>query len=214
MGKINGLEDEDRVPPKVRRMYRAVLEMLEEGTDASAIRVSMITERAGIGKGTAYEYFDSREEIVCCAIVFQVRSIFGWLEKALEELGSFEGQLKFLLDEIEKGEVHKTCFLRIVHLVTDTSDFNRMIQTKMSAEAFGQYRPANVIGRVLGHGVDRGELRGDLPLDYMVYCLAAHLLTYMTMLAAGDCQDMDLPALRALVYQGIMGELARKNPDL
>ena len=61
MGKINGLEDISQVPPKVRQMYGAVIEMLEEGMDASGMRVSAITERAGIGKGTAYEYFDSKE---------------------------------------------------------------------------------------------------------------------------------------------------------
>ncbi len=67
MGKINGLEDIHRVPPKVCQMYKAVIQMLEQGVDAGSIHVSDITEKAGIGKGTAYEYFDTREEIVACA---------------------------------------------------------------------------------------------------------------------------------------------------
>ena len=51
MGKINGMEDIRQLPPKVCRMYKAVIQMLEEGMDVSDIRVSTITERAGIGKG-------------------------------------------------------------------------------------------------------------------------------------------------------------------
>ncbi len=64
MGKVTGLEDIHHVPPKVNQMYEAVMQLLEEGADVADIRVSTITERAGIGKGTAYEYFDTKEEIV------------------------------------------------------------------------------------------------------------------------------------------------------
>ena len=63
-GKIANYEDIRQLPPKVRQMYIAVIQMLEEGADPANIRVSTITEKAGIGKGTAYEYFDSKEEIV------------------------------------------------------------------------------------------------------------------------------------------------------
>ena len=54
---------------------------------AEDIRVSTITERAGIGKGTAYEYFDTKDEIVACAVVSQIRWMFGWLGEQLEAKG-------------------------------------------------------------------------------------------------------------------------------
>ena len=57
MGKMTGLEEIRDVPPKVLGMYRAVVELIEEGADIAGLRVSTITDRAGIGKGTAYEYF-------------------------------------------------------------------------------------------------------------------------------------------------------------
>ena len=46
---------------KVLAMYRAVRELLEEGVNPEQIKVSDVTGRAGIGKGTAYEYFRSKE---------------------------------------------------------------------------------------------------------------------------------------------------------
>ena len=63
MSKITGLEAPNQVPPKVTAMYRAVSTLLREDKDISEMSVSMITGLAGIGKGTAYEYFDSKEEI-------------------------------------------------------------------------------------------------------------------------------------------------------
>ena len=45
---------------KVMAMYQAVWKLLDEGKDLHKLKVSDITECAGIGKGTAYEYFRSK----------------------------------------------------------------------------------------------------------------------------------------------------------
>lgn len=210
MGKITGLEDIHQVPPKVHQMYMAVIQMLEEGADALSIRVSTITERAGIGKGTAYEYFDSKDEIVACAIVYQIQWIFGWLGKELEERESFREQLDFLLDVIDKKESYKHNFLRFVHIMTDNSDFNCMIRDRMNAEAFAPYLPENVFGKILRRGVERGELREDLPMNYMALCVFSHLLSYMLTVTEENCFHIDPAEMRTLVCRGILNELERQ----
>lgn len=210
MGRITGLEDIQQVPPKVLQMYLAVIQMLEEGMDVSGIRVSTITDRAGIGKGTAYEYFDSKEEIVVCAIACQIQWLFHWLESVLEEKGSFREQISFLMEEIDKNDGKKECFLRFVHMMTDNSEFSRMVREKLTAEEFMPLRPANVFEKIMGRGAERGELRDDLPVDYMVHCVFAHLLTYMLAIAAADCFPVNLPVIRELACEGIMNELGTK----
>lgn len=45
-------ETENELKPKVRALYEAVLELLNENADISTMKVSDITSRAGIGKGT------------------------------------------------------------------------------------------------------------------------------------------------------------------
>ena len=42
--------------PKEKAIYQAVIELFEEGADINNLTVAEITARAGIGKGTAYEY--------------------------------------------------------------------------------------------------------------------------------------------------------------
>ena len=49
---------------KVLRMYEAVHSFMLEKRDISTIKVVDITSAAEIGKGTAYEYFSSKEEII------------------------------------------------------------------------------------------------------------------------------------------------------
>ncbi len=74
--------------PKVLALYRGVLELLDEGADVNGIKVSDITARAGIGKGTAYDYFKSREEIIACALLYDVEQK---IEEEKEELDRHEG---------------------------------------------------------------------------------------------------------------------------
>ena len=138
MGKITGREELEKVPPKVRQMYRAVVELIGEGEEIAELRVSTITGRAGIGKGTAYEYFDSKEEIVACAITYAIESSFRRLETELLEKEDFCGQLEYLLDEIERKDDRKVCFLRFLHLLTDTSDFSDLIRQKLCMESISE----------------------------------------------------------------------------
>lgn len=211
MGKITGLETIEQVPPKVRRMYTAVIELIEEGTDTSGIRVSTITDRAGIGKGTAYEYFDTKEELVACAVVYQLQCVFEWLGQAMEERESFGEQLNFLLDEMGKKDGRRHGFLRFVHMLTDNSEFSRLVQEKMTAEEFAPYLPVNVFGKVLQKGVERGEVRADLPLDYLIYCVFSHLITYMIAITTEEVFKVQPEVMRPLVYQGIMNEVGSRS---
>ena len=67
-------DEHEVLPPKAKQMYQAVLEMISEGDDVGVITVSGITTRAGIGKGTAYEYFKSKEELIGKALEWNFRT--------------------------------------------------------------------------------------------------------------------------------------------
>lgn len=212
MGKITGREELEKVPPKVRQMYRAVVELIGEGAEIAELRVSTITGRAGIGKGTAYEYFDSKEEIVACAITYAIESSFRRLETELLEKEDFCGQLEYLLDEIERKDDRKVCFLRFLHLLTDTSDFSDLIRQKLCMESISEgtsrrYTPTMVFGKVLERARGRGELRGDLPMDYMIYSLFSHLMLYMMAVTAKQGGGTEGAAIRPYVRQAILKDL-------
>ena len=71
MGKWKWTVDAFVNPPdKVMKMFDAVLELVSEKAELTSLKVQDITTRAGIGKGTAYEYFDSREDIILFALLY------------------------------------------------------------------------------------------------------------------------------------------------
>lgn len=60
--------ERSELAPKVTATYQAVIDLLMEGVDVGSLTVSEITGRAGIGKGTAYDYFSSKEEMIAGAL--------------------------------------------------------------------------------------------------------------------------------------------------
>ena len=212
MAKMTGLEEFQEIPPKVLQMYNAVIWLIEEGEDASSIRVSTITDRAGIGKGTAYDYFDTKEDIVACAVVFHIQRSFRLLEQELQKQESFEKQLSWMLEEMDRESNRKFCFIRLVHILTDNSEFSRLVRQKMMSKSFERYHPVNVFGNILRQGMDRKEIRSDLPMEFMVYTIFSGLLTYMMSISTEECFHVYPKEMKPLVYQQIMRELSEKNP--
>ena len=49
---------------KETAVYEAVFRLLARGEKTHTVTVQQIAEEAGIGKGTVYEYFTAREEIL------------------------------------------------------------------------------------------------------------------------------------------------------
>lgn len=87
---------------KVLAMYHAVWELMDEGKDIHKIKVSDITECAGIGKGTAYEYFRSKEEIVTKAIQYNASMQFQILYNRIQEQDSYRKGLEACFDWLAK----------------------------------------------------------------------------------------------------------------
>ena len=210
MSRITGWEEMHHIPPKVLLMYTAVLQLLEEGADVASIRVSTITQKAGIGKGTAYEYFDTKEEIVACAILFLMQRAMESLEIELAKKEGFRKKLDFFLDEMEKQDDRQICFMRFVHLMTDTSELSKMLQEKMDAEDFAPYRPISILRKMVTEAVERKELRNDLPMDYMVYSVFSRIMSYMMTLTMGKDFINPAESIRPSIYEGMIRDFGVK----
>ena len=114
-------------PQKVLLMYQAVIEMVEEGFDVNKIKVSDITARAGIGKGTAYEYFSSKEEIIADAILYDVQGKREQLSRIVKEDGSFREKFGKILDYMTEVFREKETFCLLVRISTGSYEISESL---------------------------------------------------------------------------------------
>ena len=80
------------LPEKKAAVFRAVLGLLRQGRPLGDLKVSEIAEAAGIGKGTVYEYFPSREELLRDAMQYSRAQGFGELFAAISGAEGFEAR--------------------------------------------------------------------------------------------------------------------------
>ena len=94
--------------PKVIAMYDAVNELIEEGTEVHSLKGSDITKKAGIGKGTAYEYFETKEELIGKAVFYQFTRSLQWLIESMEQEELFKDKIYALMGFMEENyEKHR-----------------------------------------------------------------------------------------------------------
>ena len=120
------------------------------------LTISQIAETAGVGKGTIYEYFKNKEEIV-----FEIMTAFiTEYEKNLSEIVSEETSSKkklfhFLYLGFEDEESRRQLTLyREFLAISMTSGTDEMIDFNMQCRR----KFSDILGQILKDGIEKGEL--------------------------------------------------------
>lgn len=102
-------------PEKMRLMFEAVSEFIKEQRDISSIKVQDITTKAGIGKGTAYEYFSSKEEIIANALMYEYSQKMQMLAASAFEPVDFKSRCFKIMDWIKENKEYNQMFTRLMN---------------------------------------------------------------------------------------------------
>lgn len=138
MGKWKWTVDAFVNPPdKVMKMFDAVLELVSEKAELTSLKVQDITTRAGIGKGTAYEYFDSREDIILFALLYDYSKKIQRLQQRFQKQDSFQEQCYLVMDWLVENGEYNSSFLHMLHWIFRDGDPCMEIQQKIPEEIFG-----------------------------------------------------------------------------
>lgn len=76
--------------PRETSIFEGVLQLAAQGQDLRLLKVQDIATAAGMGKGTLYEYFRSKEEILLGTIFYVARRELEYLETLVQSCESFE----------------------------------------------------------------------------------------------------------------------------
>ena len=68
---------------KQLQIYNAVLALASRGVDLNAVRMQEIASEAGIGKGTIYEYFPSKEAVLSATVTYCIDSEIRYLNPTI-----------------------------------------------------------------------------------------------------------------------------------
>ncbi|MGN0413658.1 MAG: TetR/AcrR family transcriptional regulator [Lachnospiraceae bacterium] len=180
----------DTLPPKVAAMYQAVYDLLLEDVDLTKVKVSDITSKAGIGKGTAYEYFESKEDIIAGAICEYLNNLTRIVEDRMYSKDTFMDAMEYLFSIFEEfcGSKEQNVFMKIILLCLASAhtDFAFKLHQKFQKRNQLEHRlpsPEDMswecMDRLVEKGVQSGEVRKDIPMEYISFSITGKIVTFM-----------------------------------
>ncbi len=199
---------EEKKLDKVTAIYRAIEELVAEGADLSSMRVSDIAAKAGIGKGTTYEYFSSKEEMIVKAMIYLVGSMVKRIVEQMKKLPSFQDAFIMLLDEMEEKAKQRACVMKYLSMVNDMNLCQPMHDIMCSDNEAKASNPINIICYLCERGQKEGILGMNYPQSYMLSAIFSKVMAFMMFinddLGKKDCSSDEM---KLALYQGICREL-------
>lgn len=147
---------------KILSMYRAVWELTREGQNVYNMKVVDITNRAGIGKGTAYEYFRSKEELVEKALRYGSYLEYDRLMKHLKEQTTLKDAMDVCFSWLEEDYERMTCLLQFLK---NSGKGEEIIRNGMRCMQENMCKDAEKINELLLLIVSLGKKEGSIRED-------------------------------------------------
>lgn len=120
--------EKQELSPKVLATYQAVIELFMEGADLSSLTVSEITARAGIGKGTVYDYFANKEEMLAGALCYEMETACSELYERMRTKENLYEKMEQLLFDMERHVQKVGCAFKVFHLLMDNSQVSKELK--------------------------------------------------------------------------------------
>lgn len=205
----------EELRPKVLALYQAVLDLLDEEADINTLKVSDITNRAGIGKGTAYEYFKSKEEIIAGAILYDVEQRVKTETERLDAYEGFENKIRYSFDWILHHCQEQKAFSRFLRLTTQPCEIRGTLMEKIRRKNPADCGPMVILGRICGEGKAEGAIREEIPVSAAALLALANMTSFVMYLEnrrqfPDRPADLEPEAMKEFLCEGLLGQLRRE----
>ena len=201
-------EKEIKIPSEKQILiYKAILDLINEGADVNQMKVGEVTARAGIGKGTAYEYFTSKEEMVKAALEYNTYVQIETVKAMVIASESFREKFLCILNYMEanKGEIRT--FLWLMRLQGKDVDIASLepdgLQCEETMAKLGYI--AELAVWFLAYGEEEG-LFTQKNKDYQISALIAQIVQFGFYLHFGTGQNLE--EVKEFIYEGLIKQLS------
>ena len=157
-------------------MYTAVCSLIEEGCDIHRLKVADITAKAGIGKGTAYEYFRSKDELLVRALQYDYYLNCRRIEEALEKGKTFREDVEVMFEQIELCSANKRLTMQFLKLLDEIREKDETCVREHVAEELKIF--TRLLDRVREMGQKEGCISSSIPPECVRLELGSKFMGY------------------------------------
>src|SRR5690554_967248 len=111
-----------RFSEKEIAVFEGIMELLRNGNNPYKITVSEIAKSANIGKGTVYDYFNSKEEAISMALIYNIQKDMEMVKNLVIEENTFKDRYFKILDLIQENIENKYSTLSLLNNYTELDE--------------------------------------------------------------------------------------------
>ncbi len=194
--------------PKVKATYQAVILLLMEGADINNLTVSEITGRAGIGKGTAYEYFSNKEEMIAGALFYEMETSCQNLYNQMSREESLYDKINLILISMERQMAEISCFARAMHVMLDNSAIGCKLREMIKNKNQDKMLITDLIHKVIKDEMEGWEEVPEVERGYLVMTVFSRIICFaMYQLEEKSRMGLDSAAMREMICRDVCKSL-------
>lgn len=194
--------------PKQKAIYQAVMELFEEGADLNNLTVAEITGKAGIGKGTAYEYFSDKEEMITRALFYNTDQFIRQIYEGVRRKKNLYDKIDYVLLMMEQQMTKASCILRLIHIMSDNSIMSQRIREMERKRTGGEMLPLDMVEQILKDELKDSQFLPEEKMAYLKVCFFSKILCYGMMIKNSKYSDEDKRGkLRNMICCGVCREI-------
>lgn len=200
--------------PKMKKMFEAITALILEGADINTMKVSDITARAAIGKGTAYEYFKSKDELIVKAVLYELETLLQEVEDSIKACRSFRERYICILNWLEENFSGRNSITLFMNMYQGAYQISATLKAEMMNQTHGFECMLEHSRELLMEGIRDGELRDDLPLNMMCAVLVSSFSSLIIFLnqemkQKAKIKEASIEQLKQLLTESLFATLGR-----
>lgn len=171
------------------KIFQGVLDLAQQGVPLYEVKVQAIATAAGLGKGTLYEYFTSKEEILAATMLWCMDRELDALEAQLSAAAGFEEQLDSAQHFLVRMLLERGSSYRVIAAALTAPRPAQMLPAQASQPLEQRKeRLTGLMQRLIDTGRREGLVSAASSDEYCRYVLKAALLSVC---AAQSCEGED-----------------------
>lgn len=190
--------------PKVKATYQAVIQLLVEGADLNNLTVSEITGRAGIGKGTVYDYFSNKEEMIAGALFYEMENSCQNLYRQMRQEERLFDKINLILISMEKQMAEISCFARMLHVMMDNSVIGCKLREMVKNKDDDEMLIVDLIRQIIADEMENMEELPEVEKSYLVMTVFSRILCFaMYQLDVKKMIGLDSSTMREMICRDV-----------
>lgn len=187
-------------------IFKGVLTLAGGQKTLHSVTVQDIADAAGVGKGTIYDYFPSKEAILAKTVLYSVACANEDAVQAVARQSSFKGKIFSIYDLIMASVDNRLSAFNLMLYMGGMGELREVVHSNKDEFLTANRQSEKLFSEILIFGAKSGEIKFYTDLAYIKMAISANILA-VGKATLEKCGDSDYTKIKNDAYKMLIKTL-------